>query len=263
MRPRGIVLAAGLGTRLLPFSASRPKASFPVGHETLLARALRTIAPFVDEIAVNVSHESEWFTGKVPSGVTIFAESPEPLGTAGALVNMREWRAGRPAAVLNVDSALFGEVTGFFQSWNNTRTRLLVIRDHERPDFGSAWRFAGLSLMTDRSLSKLGTIPSDLYHSLWKTELDNHELELYQFAGTAIDCGTPSGLLEANLLASNGRSVVEGRTDVRGAIDGCLVLEGAIVNPDQHYRNSIVGAHHVVGPLRRASRSRIRNRHLD
>jgi N-acetyl-alpha-D-muramate 1-phosphate uridylyltransferase len=89
----GVVLSAGRGTRLAPFSDTRPKASFPVGSRSLLDRAVDLLRPFVEDIAVNVSGHTDWFAAHVPPGVRIFEEGSEPLGTAGGLYNMREWIA--------------------------------------------------------------------------------------------------------------------------------------------------------------------------
>jgi NDP-sugar pyrophosphorylase family protein len=102
----GVVLSAGRGTRLAPFSETRPKASFMVGSRSLLDRAVEVVRPFVDEIAVNVSGHAGWFAANVPPYVKMFDEGSEPLGTAGGLHDMREWIGDRDVVVLNADGAV-------------------------------------------------------------------------------------------------------------------------------------------------------------
>jgi N-acetyl-alpha-D-muramate 1-phosphate uridylyltransferase len=128
----GVVLSAGRGTRLAPFSDTRPKASFPVGSRSLLDRAVDLLRPFVEDIAVNASGHTDWCAANVPPGVRTFEEGSEPLGTAGGLYNMREWIAGRDVVVLNADSVLFGDVAA--SSWVSdargcTAGHLVPLRD--------------------------------------------------------------------------------------------------------------------------------------
>jgi N-acetyl-alpha-D-muramate 1-phosphate uridylyltransferase len=236
----GVVLSAGRGTRLAPFSDTRPKASFPVGSVSLLDRALDLVRPFVDEIALNVSGHAEWFAAHVPPGVRTFEEGPAPLGTAGGLYNMREWIGDRDVVVLNADSVLFGDVTDFIAGSDRAPTRLLVTPDRASPDFDGLWRFVGLSTMDRATIARIGAETEDLYRDLWKRQLADGEVDLVPFAGLAIDGGTPADLLVANLVESGGRTVVESGATVAGTADQCLVLAGADVRAGVHLRHCIV-----------------------
>lgn len=238
----GVVLSAGRGTRLAPFSDTRPKASFPVGARSLLDRAVDVVLPFVDDVALNVSGHADWFAAHVPPGVTVFEEGSEPLGTAGGLYNMREWIGDRDVVVLNADSVLFGDVADFIGERDQAPTRLLVTLDRTSPDFDRLWRFVGLSTMSRSTLAKIGPDTEDLYRDLWKRQLADGDVDLVPFTGFAIDAGTPADLLAANLVASGGTTVVEPGASVAGTAEQCLVLAGGEVRASEHVRHCVVDA---------------------
>jgi N-acetyl-alpha-D-muramate 1-phosphate uridylyltransferase len=237
-----VVLAAGRGTRLAPFSAHRPKPSFPIGQRSLLHRAIDELRAHVDDVAVNISSHPDWFRQHTPADVRLFEEGLEPLGTAGALRNMSDWIADRDVVVLNADSVLFGNVAEFLGTRDRSPTRLLVTLDRGAPDFGGLWRFAGLSTMTSDALRDIAPESDDLYHGLWKTQLADGDARLVPFKGLAVDCGTPAGLLAANLIESGGRTVVERGATVEGEAVHCLLLDGAHVGTGERLRLSVVDA---------------------
>lgn len=238
----GVILAAGRGTRLAPFSDTRPKPSFPIGAQSLLERAVATVRPYVEDIALNVSGHADWFAANTPPGVTTFDEGADPLGTAGGVYNMRDWIDGRDVVVLNSDSVVFGDVGDFIDGRDQAPTRLLVTLDRGSPDFDDLWRFVGLSTMTSATIAEIGPDTEDLYRDLWKGQLSDGEVDLVPFSGLAIDAGTPANLLAANLVASGGRSVVEPGASVHGTVEQCVVLAGADVRADEHLRLCIIDA---------------------
>ena len=237
-----MVLAAGRGTRLAPFSDDRPKPSFPIGHQSLLHRAVAELQAHVDDVAVNISSHPDWFRRHTPAGVRLFEEGSEPLGTAGALRNMTDWIGGRDVVVLNADSVLFGDIAEFVSTPEPSSTQLLVALDRVAPDFDGLWRFTGLSKMTSEALGRIAPTSDDLYHGLWKTQLSNGDARLVPFKGLAVDCGTPGGLLAANLIESGGSTVVESGAVVEGEAVGCLLLDGAHVGAGERLRLSVVDA---------------------
>ncbi|PLX48740.1 MAG: nucleotidyl transferase [Desulfobulbaceae bacterium] len=102
---KAMVLAAGLGTRLLPYSAQRPKPLFPVLNIPLLHRTVTDLqAAGFSEVAVNCHH----LAGQIKTamadraGVTLFAEE-EVLGTGGGLRNAMSWLGREPVLVVNGD----------------------------------------------------------------------------------------------------------------------------------------------------------------
>lgn len=89
---KAFLLAAGLGTRLKPFTDHHPKALVKVGGVTLLERSIRKLQKFeINEFVINVHHfadqikdflaENEGFGSRY----TISDESDELLETGGAV----------------------------------------------------------------------------------------------------------------------------------------------------------------------------------
>lgn len=87
---RALVLAAGAGTRLRPFTLDRPKPMVPIGGRPLLEHTIRLLkAHGVDEIAINLHHCPDvipaYFGDGRRWGVRLFYSHENPiLGTAGA-----------------------------------------------------------------------------------------------------------------------------------------------------------------------------------
>ncbi|MDX1674010.1 MAG: sugar phosphate nucleotidyltransferase [Longimicrobiales bacterium] len=107
----GMILAAGLGTRLRPLTDETPKALIRVGGVPMLERvARRLIAAGVDRLIVNVHHHADQvieFIGRRDGfGVEtrISREPARPLETGGGLLHAREhFREDGPFLLHNVD----------------------------------------------------------------------------------------------------------------------------------------------------------------
>lgn len=92
---KGMILAAGLGTRLRPLTWSTPKPMVPLCNRPLIAWAVEAyLAAGVGEILVNLHHlpePIERFLANDYAGIATFAFSHESriLGTGGALKRIR------------------------------------------------------------------------------------------------------------------------------------------------------------------------------
>lgn len=108
---KAFVLAAGLGTRLRPWTLEHPKALVPVGGVPMLERIIvRLRNQGFDDITVNVHHFAEQIIDFLKArdfGVTIHIndESGQLLDTGGAIVGASRFLAAddRPFLVHNVD----------------------------------------------------------------------------------------------------------------------------------------------------------------
>jgi mannose-1-phosphate guanylyltransferase len=107
-----VVVAGGLGTRLLPLTARRPKHLLEVGGVPLLEHQLAKLSQAgVDHVVLATSYRAELFQPVLRDGSRWglrldYATEAEPLGTAGAIRNVVGMLGGdphAPVAVLNGD----------------------------------------------------------------------------------------------------------------------------------------------------------------
>ena len=137
---RAMILAAGLGTRLRPFTETHPKALFEVNGKTLLQHAIEHLkGAGITEVIVNVHH----FAGQITDflrqhdhfgmQMAISDETGELLDTGGGLKKASWFFEGCRAAVIrNVDilSDLdLKELSGFHLRNNALVT--LAVRNRE------------------------------------------------------------------------------------------------------------------------------------
>ena len=226
-----VVLAAGLGTRLRPLTDLRPKALCPVGNVPLVDLAIGRVRTVADDVAVNVhagrAQMEEHLSARVHP-VHTSVEEQAPLGTAGALGRLRDWISGRAVIVTNADAWHRFDLRVLLEGWDGRRSRLLVIEDPERGDFGS-WRYIGSALMPWSAVRELSDEPSGLYEVLWQRQQEEGHLELVPVNGEFHDCGTPADYLAANLAAAGGSSVVAPTARVEGTVIRSVVWPDSVV----------------------------------
>ena len=238
-QPAAVVLAAGTGSRLRPLTDIRPKALCPVDNVALLDLALQRVRPLTDRIAVNVHHHRDQMEAHLAGrGVHVSVEEPEALGTAGALGRLREWIDGRPALVVNADSWHRFDLSALLDGWDGERTRLHVVEDPERGDFGP-WLYCGAAVMPWPEVEPLPATPAGLYEVSWARAWSEGRIELVPQAGPYFDCGTPAEYLAANLTASGGRSVVGPGARVAGELVRSVVWENGVVHRGERLVDSI------------------------
>lgn len=109
---KAMILAAGLGTRLKPFTDQHPKALAMVNGKTILQRNIEYLASFgVTEVIVNVFHFAEQIINFLEinrgfgSNISISDETGDILETGGGL-KKAAWffdKSDEPFVVMNVD----------------------------------------------------------------------------------------------------------------------------------------------------------------
>lgn len=105
---KGFILAAGVGSRLKPWTDYHPKALVPVGGVPMLERVVNKMHQAgIEEIAVNCFHFADQIKDFVKSknwDIRIFDERPELLETGGAILNAADFIDGEePILVHNAD----------------------------------------------------------------------------------------------------------------------------------------------------------------
>jgi NDP-sugar pyrophosphorylase family protein len=134
---RGLILAAGLGTRLRPLTDTFPKPLLPIAGKPLLAYTLeRLAAAGCDAVAINLHHGGELIRahfGDSYEGMPLtWSVEPQLLGTLGALYQLRSFFASAEVIlVINGDSLChwpLGELAARHRERGATATLLLASR---------------------------------------------------------------------------------------------------------------------------------------
>ncbi|MCR5414174.1 MAG: phosphotransferase [Kiritimatiellae bacterium] len=106
---KAVVLAAGLGTRLRPFTCTVPKPLLPAWGEPLLARIVDILRGWgVEDIAVNCHHLHGQIEKWCAENGCRAVYEPEILGTGGVLNPLREWIGEDDFYLVNADIVLDG-----------------------------------------------------------------------------------------------------------------------------------------------------------
>lgn len=108
---KAMILAAGLGTRLKPFTDEHPKALAEVNGKSLLQRNIEYLASFdITDVIVNVHHFPGQITDIIKqnkgfgSNITISDEKDKVMETGGGLMKAKDFfDADEPFVLMNVD----------------------------------------------------------------------------------------------------------------------------------------------------------------
>ncbi len=106
---RAIVLAAGIGSRLRPWTDQTPKPLLPVGGRPMIEYSLLLLKKYgIAEVIVNVHHLGEMLMRAVGDGSRLgmritYSEESTLLGTAGAIKKVQSQLAGESFLAINGD----------------------------------------------------------------------------------------------------------------------------------------------------------------
>lgn len=147
---KAMIFAAGLGTRLRPYTDNCPKALIEVGGEPMLGRVLRrVVAAGVTEAVVNVHHFPQMIVDYLEAnsnfGITIHVSREDDLllDTGGGLLVARQWLDGdEDILVHNADIFTDADYAAMIQShraseavasliaWERDSSRALLVDSH-------------------------------------------------------------------------------------------------------------------------------------
>jgi MurNAc alpha-1-phosphate uridylyltransferase len=219
----GMVLAAGLGTRLRPLTESMPKALVTVQGRTLLDRALDHLQSVgVKRVVVNTHHKSEMIerhlAGRKTPEITL---SPEPtlLDTGGGVAKALP-HLGEPFFVVNSDAVwLNGRVPALKRlasAFDPTHHDAALLMQETVPAVGYDGRgdfsldpvgvprrrgesevvpflFAGVQLLSHRLFAGEPVAPYSM-NRLWDKAIAQGRIIAIVHDGTWYDVGTLAGL---------------------------------------------------------------------
>lgn len=223
---RGMILAAGLGTRLRPLTLTTPKPLLEVAGRPLLAYALEHLARAgVHEVMINTHHLAAQIQQYV-------AEHPFPelhahcveerviLGTGGALKNVAPFFAGSLMVVHNADALHQIPLAAVIAAHraHPERAATLVVRQLSADDpftpididpserrvraIGhGAWHFTGVTIADERVLDALppaGTAACLIRDGITPLLQSGTPIGAYLYDGYFNDVGTLARLTQAN-----------------------------------------------------------------
>ena len=145
-----MLLAAGLGTRLRPLTADRPKCMVLVGGREVILRNIDWLhSNGVDDIVINLHHHAETVVDTVGDGSAlgvsvVYSREPELLGTAGGVLAARPLIGEETFLVVYADNLFdlrLGSLVAEHRASGATATMALL----ERDDVSSS----GVALMTE------------------------------------------------------------------------------------------------------------------
>jgi mannose-1-phosphate guanylyltransferase len=138
---RAMILAAGLGTRLMPLTNSRPKALFSLRGVTMLEFWIERLNRCgFDSVVLNAYHLKDRVCEAVsarhwPIPVTVLKE-PALLGTGGGIRAAAHYFDGEPVAVINVDIVSNVDLTSLYEEHKRSGAEVSLLL-HDWPEFNN------------------------------------------------------------------------------------------------------------------------------
>ncbi len=188
---KALVLAAGFGRRLTPYTNTTPKPLFHISGRPLLDTVIRQLtAAGITSLTVNthhLHHQIETFLADHSYDIPVTTRhEPEILGTGGAIKNLADFWDDEPFMVVNSDilfntdlpafisfhqesdalaTLLLCDNARFNQVWVGRQNQICGIGlDHE-PSSGDAraWTFSGIQIIEPQLLQ---LIPEKVFYSI-------------------------------------------------------------------------------------------------
>lgn len=212
---RAMILAAGRGIRMASLTQATPKPLLELGSQSLLERQLRRLgAAGIREVVINLSYRGDQIRAAIGDGnrlglsISYSEEPPEPLETAGGIVQALPLLGDEPFLVINADVvsdfdfAALGRLDGI-------GTLVLVANPAHNPggDYGvdrhgfltleePKWTFAGISVLSPALFAELAPGRRPL-SQVFDAAIAARQLKGLIHAGEWLDVGTPERLAAA------------------------------------------------------------------
>ena len=259
---KAVILAAGEGARMGPFTASVPKVMIPVGNRPILEYVVRSLVESgIPDLLMVVGYRREriqayFQDGKAFDARITYVHEPKQLGTAHSLREAKEGLDG-PFLVLNgsnlVDRAFVADLLG------HAEAPAVAIQESDRPQEYGVVTLGGRHVVaiTERPREVTSNLISTGAYALNPSIFDlidrqaeegHHDLPtvLSEWAkttpiaavesrGTWVDARYPWDLLGLNAMALQGvpdvhAGTIERGVTLRGRVsvgEGCVIRSGA------------------------------------
>jgi aminoglycoside/choline kinase family phosphotransferase/GTP:adenosylcobinamide-phosphate guanylyltransferase len=140
---KAMILAAGLGTRLLPLTEKRPKPLFPILGRPLIDVVIRRLqSAGCEAVIINTHHLAhlidEFISAQAYSTSVATRYEPAILGTGGAIKNVEDFWDDKPFLVINGDIFTNIDLEEVYRFHLNHK-HLVTLVLHDYPQFNHVW----------------------------------------------------------------------------------------------------------------------------
>ena len=220
-----MILAAGFGERMRPLTEHTPKPLLKVGGKSLIEYHLENLsAAGISDVVINIAHLGEQIRNALGNGkrwqLSIrYSVEPEPLETAGAVLNALPLLGDDPFLLINGDVwSDFSFASLLKQSMNSSLGHLVLVDNpvhHISGDFSlsdgflaekdiTAYTFSGISVLTP---SLITDYPQCRDHfplgEVFRYYLSQRKITAEHYSGQWFDIGTVDRLHQLdNMLLS-------------------------------------------------------------
>ena len=257
---KGVILAAGRGTRLGPLTETVPKPLLPVANQSVMEQGIACLRYLgITDINVNISYRAEQilerFGNGAAEGVSLrWLVEREPSGTAGGFKAMQRHLDDSRIVIVAGDAMLDIDLTPLLRAHedNGAFASLATIPVQDPSQYGVVISAANGAIQRFQEKPARGTeishqantgiyifepeifdlIPDGAFYDFALNvfpEILRRELPFFAFPveGYWTDIGNPGDYLQANLDYLRGRIRIPGRGEAR---DGNLISAGAQVD---------------------------------
>jgi NDP-sugar pyrophosphorylase family protein len=280
---KGVILAAGLGTRLFPLTLVRSKPAVPFLNRPIIQYSFDLLAKLgVTDCVVNLHH----LPGTIQEAIGIpdikvsFSYEPEILGTAGAIGKVRDLLREDLFVVCNGKIYFeedLSEAVEFHRTVGATATLVLVPRekhpefnpvflgsDHRVKGFGPGYVpeegdlaaiFTGVHIMSPQVLDLIPDGPCDTVRDLYLGMI-RRGLPLYGYVSQAYWCeiSTPSRYFRKSMEVLRKRGATTLPPNLPAGCRDVIAADSVVVDPSAELEGCVLWENSVIG-----ANARLRN----
>ena len=267
---RGMILAAGLGTRLYPLTAFRAKPAVPFLNRPLLhyARDL-LLGADLTEIVVNSHHLPQSVSQALEAEARrqghqiTFSHEETILGTAGAMGKVRDFLK-EDTFVVSSGKIYFEQdlepAIRFHRDRDNLVTLVLIPHSPEdsyasvwvdssdnitgfRPESqGDPFAFAGVHVLDPQVFDSIPEGPSETVNEIYPRLIrEGHRVQAFVSDAYWCECSTPANYLSKSLEVLGRRNLDNLMADETGSsCEGVIAAPSVQIDPACALRNSIL-----------------------
>jgi N-acetyl-alpha-D-muramate 1-phosphate uridylyltransferase len=219
---RGMILAAGRGTRMRELTAKTPKPLLRVGKHYLIEYAIQRFKQAgIFEIVINIAYLAAQIKAALGSGERygvniLYSEETEPLEAGGGLVTALPLLGDEPFICTSADVITDFPLQKFHAPTNALAHLMMVDNPHFLPagDFGLREGMIDLDAKPTLTFGNVGIYDPTIFKGLpagkviqWAEimmpHIKKHQISGEKYRGIWYNIGTPEDLAEANAAFGN------------------------------------------------------------